>query len=267
MSKALQRFTKEDPTFRDLRRPESGETIICGMGELHLDVYIERMKREYKAEVDLGRPRWRTARPSRRRADYNYTHKKQTGGSGQYGRIVGYMEPWPRASSSSSGAEVTGRQHPVRSSSRAPSRRASSSMIDKGASSASPWSTCVCVVSDGAVPRGRLVGHRVPVGRPWRLPRGLPPREAGHPRAHHARVGRGPDRVPRATSCGTINQRRGMVMGTTDDGGFCRIECRGAAVGDVRLLDGAALRHPGQGRVQPWSSAATRWSRRTSRKS
>ncbi len=93
MAKALNRFTKEDPTFRTHVDPESNETIISGMGELHLEVYIERMKREYKAEVETGAPQVAYREAISRAADFNYTHKKQTGGSGQYGRVAGHMDP------------------------------------------------------------------------------------------------------------------------------------------------------------------------------
>lgn len=93
MSKALNRFTKEDPTFQTYMDPESNETIIKGMGELHLAVYVERMKREYKCEVETGAPQVAYRETITKRADFNYTHKKQTGGSGQYGRVAGFMEP------------------------------------------------------------------------------------------------------------------------------------------------------------------------------
>ena len=93
MAKALNRFTKEDPTFQTYVDPESNQTIIKGMGELHLDVYIERMKREYKAEVKVGKPEVAYREAISQRAEFNYTHKKQTGGSGQYARVAGYMEP------------------------------------------------------------------------------------------------------------------------------------------------------------------------------
>jgi elongation factor G len=93
MSKALNRFTKEDPTFRTHVDDETSETIIEGMGELHLEIYVERMKREYNAEVDTGKPRVAYRETITQRAEFNYTHKKQTGGSGQYGRVAGYLEP------------------------------------------------------------------------------------------------------------------------------------------------------------------------------
>ena len=93
MGKALNRFTKEDPTFHTYVDPESNETVIQGMGELHLDVYIERMRREYKCEVDTGMPQVAYREAISQRADFNYTHKKQTGGSGQFGRVAGFIEP------------------------------------------------------------------------------------------------------------------------------------------------------------------------------
>ena len=93
MSKALNRFTKEDPTFKTFVDKETNETIIQGMGELHLEVYVERMKREYQADVITGKPRVAYRETITRKAEFNYTHKKQTGGSGQFGRVMGYVEP------------------------------------------------------------------------------------------------------------------------------------------------------------------------------
>ncbi|MFP4377652.1 MAG: elongation factor G [Spirochaetales bacterium] len=93
MAKALNRFTKEDPTFQTYVDDETNETIIQGMGELHLDVYVERMRREYKAEVETGAPQVAYRETITQRADFNYTHKKQTGGAGQFGRVAGYLEP------------------------------------------------------------------------------------------------------------------------------------------------------------------------------
>jgi elongation factor G len=93
MAKALRRFTREDPTFRAGVDEESAETIIRGMGELHLEVYIERMKREYNAVVVASPPQVAYRETVGQRAEFAYTHKKQTGGSGQFGRVCGYLEP------------------------------------------------------------------------------------------------------------------------------------------------------------------------------
>jgi elongation factor G len=93
MSKALNRFSKEDPTFRTFVDTESKETIIRGMGELHLDIYIERMKREYKVELNVGMPQVAYREAITETVDFDYTHKKQSGGAGQYGRVAGIMEP------------------------------------------------------------------------------------------------------------------------------------------------------------------------------
>ncbi len=95
MSKALNRFTKEDPTFQVEVNKESGETIIKGMGELHLDVYIERMRREYKVDVQTGAPQVAYRETITREAKFEYTHKKQTGGSGQFAKMSGVMRPMP----------------------------------------------------------------------------------------------------------------------------------------------------------------------------
>ncbi len=92
-SKALNRFTKEDPTLRVHRDDESNETILSGMGELHLEIYIERMKREYACEVIAGKPQVAFRETIGAAVPYNYTHKKQTGGTGQFAKVAGRMEP------------------------------------------------------------------------------------------------------------------------------------------------------------------------------
>ncbi len=93
MGKALGRFVREDPTFHAGVDPESGETVIKGMGELHLEVYVERMKREYNAEVETGAPQVAYRETVSQRADFSTVHKKQTGGSGQFAKVEGFVEP------------------------------------------------------------------------------------------------------------------------------------------------------------------------------
>ena len=95
LGKALHRFTKEDPTFRVATDEETGETLIAGMGELHLDIYVERIRREYKVEVEVGAPKVSYREAPTKEAEYNFKHKKQTGGSGQYAHVVGRMMPIP----------------------------------------------------------------------------------------------------------------------------------------------------------------------------
>jgi elongation factor G len=93
LGKALNRFTKEDPTFRTYVDPESNETVIKGMGELHLEIYVERMRREYGIEIEIGMPQVAYREAVTQAAAFDYTHKKQTGGAGQYARIAGFIEP------------------------------------------------------------------------------------------------------------------------------------------------------------------------------
>ncbi|KAG5180518.1 Mef1, mitochondrial translation elongation factor EF-G [Tribonema minus] len=106
-AKALQRFTKEDPTLRVHTDVNSKEIIISGMGELHLDVYVERLKREYAVECQVGRPSVNYRETISRRADFNHLHKKQTGGSGQYARVIGYIEPLEEGAVNAAGEPIT----------------------------------------------------------------------------------------------------------------------------------------------------------------
>eukprot|EP01132_Coremiostelium_polycephalum_P003649 gene3649-4546_t len=92
-SKALSKFQKEDPTFRVTQDNESGEIIISGMGELHLDIYIERMRREYNVDTITGKPLVAYRETIQNRGDYSHTFKKQSGGQGQYAKMMGFIEP------------------------------------------------------------------------------------------------------------------------------------------------------------------------------
>lgn len=91
--KALKRFQREDPTFRISQNDETEEMIISGMGELHLQIYAERIKREYDVEVDIGNPNVNYRESISAKSNFNYLHKKQTGGAGQYAKVIGFIEP------------------------------------------------------------------------------------------------------------------------------------------------------------------------------
>lgn len=95
LGKALERFRREDPTFHVLSDEETNQTLIAGMGQLHLDVYVERIKREYKCECIIGEPRVSYRERPTQRVEFNHKRAKQSGGSGQYGHVVGVMEPLP----------------------------------------------------------------------------------------------------------------------------------------------------------------------------
>ncbi|KAL8898884.1 MAG: hypothetical protein Q9207_006479 [Kuettlingeria erythrocarpa] len=92
-SKAMSRFQREDPTFRVHVDSESNETIISGMGELHLDIYVERMRREYRVACETGQPQVAYRETLTQRVPFDHTLKKQTGGAGDYARVMGWMEP------------------------------------------------------------------------------------------------------------------------------------------------------------------------------
>ena len=92
-SKAMSRFQREDPTFRVHVDTESTETIISGMGELHLDIYVERMRREYKVACETGQPQVAYRETITEKVKFDHLLKKQTGGAGDYARVMGWMEP------------------------------------------------------------------------------------------------------------------------------------------------------------------------------
>ena len=101
LGKALARFRKEDPTFRVSTDQETNEILVEGMGELHLDIYMERIRREYKVNVLVGAPKVSYREAPVQAVAFDYKHKKQTGGSGQYAHIVGRFEPLPEGEAES----------------------------------------------------------------------------------------------------------------------------------------------------------------------
>ncbi|KJZ77575.1 Elongation factor G [Hirsutella minnesotensis 3608] len=107
-SKAMNRFQREDPTFRVHVDPESEETIISGMGELHLEVYVERLKREYKTECSTGQPRVAYRETISRRTEFDYTLKRQTGGAGDFARVAGWIEPYEKPDQNNYESQVVG---------------------------------------------------------------------------------------------------------------------------------------------------------------
>ncbi len=220
MSKALNRFTKEDPTFRAFVDHETGETIISGMGELHLDVYIERMKREYKAEVQVGAPQVAYRETISSRAEFNYTHKKQTGGSGQFGRVAGFIEPLEEGEYEFVDNIVGGvipREY-------IPScDKGFQKCMEKGALCGAAVTGIRCVINDGAyhaVDSSDIAFQLAAIG-------GF---KEGYMKARPVIMEpimkvavEGPTEFQGAVM-GSINQRRGMIIGTTDEGNYTVIE-------------------------------------------
>ncbi|MCC6526049.1 MAG: elongation factor G [Polyangiaceae bacterium] len=234
MSKALKRFSKEDPTFRVSTDPESGETLASGMGELHLDVYIERMRREYAADVVASPPRVAYRETITQHTPYAYTHKKQTGGSGQYGKIAGFIEPLS-AEDAAAAAEAD---------ERAPKGYLFSdeivggvvprefipavdkgfrSMLEKGQLIGAPVTGVRAVLNDGgshAVDSSDIAFQEAARGA-WR---------EAYPKAGPQILEpvmkveiEGPAEF-QGGIVGILLQRRGLIIGATDADGFCRIE-------------------------------------------
>ncbi|HVA15730.1 MAG TPA: elongation factor G [Stellaceae bacterium] len=108
MGAALARLATEDPSFRVAVDHESGQTVIKGMGELHLEIIVDRMKREFKVDANVGAPQVAYRETITRSADVDYTHKKQTGGSGQFARVKMHFEPLPPGSGFSFASKVVG---------------------------------------------------------------------------------------------------------------------------------------------------------------
>lgn len=220
MGKALARFTKEDPTFRTFLDEETGETIISGMGELHLDVYVERMRREYGAEVETGMPKVAYRETITRQANFNYTHKKQTGGSGQYGRVAGFLEPYADADYNFVN-KITGGAIPTEF---IPScDKGFHACLNKGALAGFPIVGVQVTINDGAshpVDSSDMAFQQAAIGAF---------REAYEKSGPIIMepvmrvVVETPSEFQGAV-LGTLNQRRGMIISTSEDGIFSAVE-------------------------------------------
>jgi elongation factor G len=236
MSKALRRFAKEDPTFRVGTDAESGETIVSGMGELHLDVYVERMRREYAAEVTTSPPAVAYRETVGRRADFNYTHKKQTGGAGQYGRVAGRIEPLVaeegeshRRRVGSAGVEVDYRFLDAIVGGAIPREfipavdKGFQSMLPKGLLLGAPVTGVSVTIDDGAahaVDSSDIAFQEAARGA-WR---DAYPRAAPQLLEPVMKVGvEGPSEF-QGGIVGLLMQRRGLILGATEGDGFSRIE-------------------------------------------
>ncbi len=220
MSKALNRFSKEDPTFRAFVDDETNETIIEGMGELHLEVYVERMRREYNAEVTTGQPRVAYRETITRRAEFNYTHKKQTGGSGQYGRVAGYMEPLSEGEFEFIN-KITGGAIPTQFISSC--EKGFKSGLEKGALMEFPVTGIRVEINDGAahnVDSSEMAFQAAAKGAFREAYNKAKP-------VIHEPIMKVVIETPtefQGTVMGTINQRRGTIVGTQDEGPMCVIE-------------------------------------------
>lgn len=220
MAKALGRFTKEDPTFRTYVDPESNQTIIQGMGELHLDVYIERMKREYRAEVETGMPQVAYRETITQRADFDYTHKKQTGGAGQFGRVAGYMEPCEEKEyefvNMIKGGVIPNEFVPS-------CDKGFQSARIKGTSIGFPVVNIRCVINDGsthAVDSSDIAFQQAAIGAFRQA------YEKAKPVILEPIMKvtvEGPSEF-QGNIFGSLNQRRGIIVSSTEENNFCRIE-------------------------------------------
>ncbi|RPJ12834.1 MAG: elongation factor G, partial [Deltaproteobacteria bacterium] len=220
MSKALNRFTKEDPTFKTFVDHETGETIISGMGELHLEVYIERMKREYNALVEVGAPQVAYRETISQRAEFNYTHKKQTGGSGQYGRVTGYLEPLDEGDYEFVDSIVGG---VIPREFIASCDKGFQKSVEKGSLCGAPITGVRCVINDGAA-------HAVDSSDVAFQLAAIGAFREGYLKARPIIMEpimkvavEGPSEF-QGSIMGSINQRRGMIIGTAEEGNYSVVE-------------------------------------------
>ena len=222
MSKALNRFSKEDPTFRTYVDDETKETIIEGMGELHLEVYVERMHREYTANVTTGKPRVAYRETITRKAEFDYIHKKQTGGAGQFGRVAGYMEPVTGTEFVFENKIVGGK---IPTQFIASCEKGFRQSIVKGPKMEFPITGVKVVINDGA-------SHSVDSSEMAFMAAARGAFREGYFRAGpviHEPIMKVAVETPsefQGAVMGLLNQRRGIIVGSQDEGPLCVVEAR-----------------------------------------
>jgi elongation factor G len=220
LGKALNRFTKEDPTFRTFVDPESNETIIKGMGELHLDIYIERMRREYAVDLETGMPQVAYRETITQSVSFDYTHKKQTGGSGQYARVAGFIEPFAEKEyefvDNIKGGSIPSEYIPS-------CDKGFRSCLPKGKVIGFPIVGVKCTINDGnwhPVDSSDIAFQMAAIHGFWLA------YEKARPEILEPIMKvsvEGPTEY-QGNILATINQRRGIIVSTTEELNFCRVD-------------------------------------------
>ena len=190
LSLSIQKLAEEDPTFKVHQDNETGQTVIGGMGELHLDILVDRMRREFKVEANVGKPQVAYKETIKRKVEkVEFTHKKQTGGSGQFAKVLISIEPFTGEDGATYEFEnkVTGGRIP----------REYIPSVDAGAQDAMQYGVLAgyplvnlkVTLLDGALPRGRLLGNGLQDRRFTGAEKGCRASPASHPRTDHGRRG------------------------------------------------------------------------------
>ncbi|MCZ8344474.1 MAG: elongation factor G [Leptospira sp.] len=247
LAKALNRFTKEDPTFQTEIDKESGQTIIKGMGELHLEVYIERMKREYGVDLVTGAPQVAYRETITKSAEFDYTHKKQTGGQGQFSRVAGIIEPIPLEDGKDYEFvdKIVGGSIPREYIGSCD--KGFRSCLERGSLIGFPIIGVRCTINDGAYHDVDSSDMAFQIGARYGFRQGFG-KAAPIILEPIMKVDvEGPTEFQGAILA-SINQRRGMILNTTEEGGYAKIEA------EVPLADmfgySTVLRSSTQGKAE-----------------
>ena len=258
---ALSKLAAEDPSFRVSTDQESGQTILKGMGELHLDIKVDILKRTYKVDANIGAPQVAYREKLTRKTEINYTHKKQTGGTGQFAKVTIVFEPAEPGAGSSFESKVVGGSVPKEY---IPGvEKGINSVMGSGILAGFPVVDVKATLIDGAYPRRRLVGARLRNRLPRRLPRRSAEGRLGAARADHEGRGRDAGRAHRLRDGRpALPSRSGAGSGHARECG--RHQRDGAARQHVRLRQPACVRARRVARTSRCSSTTTSRCRRTS---